>query len=61
MPQDMAAGIAGGTVTVIKSNELIKTLVRLYPESIIAGSKVRLLRTEIIAIIPTNLKPSVYN
>jgi len=59
MPQDMAAGIAGGTVTVIKSNEFVKTFVRLYPESIIAGSKARLLRTEITAIIPTNLKPSV--
>ena len=58
-PQDMAAGRAGGTVTVNKSSILSIKIAKGTPIETSCGIVATLAARAMIAIIPTNLSPSV--
>ena len=58
IPQDMAAGKAGGTVTVIKSRPLSMIISEGTPRLIYRGMVAMMPITATIAMIPTNLNPS---
>ena len=58
IPQDMAAGRAGGTVTVIRSKALSTRISTGTPISTCNGMVEIVASRARIAIIPTNFKPS---
>ena len=58
IPQDIAAGRAGGIDTVIKLRPLSTTRTVGTPIFIWTGADAQMPRRAIIAIIPTNLNPS---
>lgn len=58
IPQDMAAGSAGGTVTVMRSSALSMRILTGTPSFICKGIVVMIPTKARRAIRPTNLKPS---